>query len=176
MESLVYKKKVLAEAKMQEDKEDKLRRKADEEHRKDVAILQAARQQRKVSSNGTVMDKLSVSQNEGRLSLADHDWMTQILQQLSMDMAKYKGEFNPEEDTNIELQEDLTEFIEVHHGKKKSPAKAQPKPPVDSAPRTSHHQPQRTDLPPLGQEEDDHVSLHCHPKGQIEDQIQVHQD
>ena len=51
----------------------------------------------------------------------------------------------PEEQPEPELQEDLTEFTEVRHGKKKSPTKTQPKTIVHSprTPRTSHHQPQR---------------------------------
>ena len=48
MQSHVYKKKVLAEAKVQEDKEDKMRRKVEEDHRQAVAALQADHQQKKL--------------------------------------------------------------------------------------------------------------------------------
>ena len=103
MQSLVYKKKVLAETRIQEDKEDKLRRQADEDHRQALATLQAARQQRDLTINNTVMDKMAASQNEGRLSLADHDRMTQIMQQLNIDVSQYNKIINPEDDGNAEL-------------------------------------------------------------------------
>ena len=67
------------------------------------------------------------------------------MQQLNMDDTEYEEVLNPKDDTNIKLREDLTGFTEVRNGKKKSPAKTQPKTIVDSprTPRTSHHQPQR---------------------------------
>ena len=80
------------------------------------------------------------------------------------------NEDDAEEDVDTLLGEE--EFIPVHHGVK-SPAKIQPKYNVDSDPRTSHHQPQRSDLPPLIQLDDD--LLHCHPSGQINLQIEEHQ-
>ena len=100
------------------------------------------------------------------------------MQQLSMDNTKYDQVLDPKEDTNEELLKDLTGFTEVRNGKKKSPAKTQPKTIVNSprTPRTSHHQPQRTDLPPWGQEEAKTPTLRCHPGGHIEDQIQQHMD
>ena len=64
------------------------------------------------------MDKLAASQNEGRVSLADQDRMTQIIQQLNIDQAQYEKLINPEDDGNAELQHDLAEFTQVHHGKK----------------------------------------------------------
>ena len=69
MQSLVYKKKVLAEAKIQEDNKRESLRKADEQHQKDKAILIAARQQRKISSSQNVMDRILKSQNKGSLFL-----------------------------------------------------------------------------------------------------------
>ena len=59
MQSHVYKKKVLAETRIQEDKEDRLRRQAEEDHRQALATLQAARQQRDLTINTTMMDKVA---------------------------------------------------------------------------------------------------------------------
>ena len=42
MQLHVYKKKVLAETRIQEDKEDRLRRQAEEDHRQALATLQAS--------------------------------------------------------------------------------------------------------------------------------------
>ena len=120
---------------------------------------------------------MDTQQTNGGVSLAEHDQMVQILQQLNNDGQNYDKVLPPKEDANKDLLMDLTGFTKVC-GKKKSPAKTQPKTIVDSprTPRTSHHQPQRTDLPPWGQEEAKTPTLRCHPGGHIEDQIQQHMD
>ena len=107
LQSLTYKKKVLAEAKVQQDKEDRLQKKAEEDHRQALA-----RQLKDLAINNTVMEKLAADQNEGRESLADQDRMTQIIQQLNIDQAQYDKIIN--DDGNAELQHDLTEYIPVH--------------------------------------------------------------
>ena len=59
LQSHVYKKKVLAETRIQEDKENKLRRQADEDHHQAIATLRAERQQKDLSIKTTMMDKVA---------------------------------------------------------------------------------------------------------------------
>ena len=80
MEALAKTLKVQAETKMKKDREMKMKKKAEEVQRKDLALLQASRQQRKVATNKSVMDTFTAKQIEGVVSLAEHDRVTQILQ------------------------------------------------------------------------------------------------
>ena len=165
---------LLADRKVHQDREKRLQKQSEDANRQALSALQEARQLRELNINHTVMEKLTVDQLQGRESLADQDRMTQIIQQLNIDEAHYNRIMNNEDDAeeDVKLLQGEEEFIPVHHGVK-SPAKIQPKYNVDSDPRTSHHQPQRSDLPPLIQLDDD--LLHCHPSGQINLQIEEHQ-
>ena len=106
LEALAKTLKVQAEEKTKNDREMKMKKKAEEAQKKDLALLQASRKQRKVAVNNTVTETLSAMQHVGVLSLAEHDRVTQIMQQLGADIAKYGKMLKPEEDPEPKLQEE----------------------------------------------------------------------
>ena len=127
----------MAEAKLHEDKERAALALADEQYQKDKACLAEARQKRKIASIQKVVD---TQQTNGQVSLANHDQMQQILQQLNINRQNHFSFLPPKEDASEDMLVDLTGFRQVT-GKKKSPKKTQPKTIVDSprSPRTPHH-------------------------------------
>ena len=135
-QSVAFKSKILAETKIQEDKERAALSLAEQQHQKDKASLAEARQTRKIASIQEVMD---TQQSNGQVSLANHDQMQQILQQLNENGQDHFSFPPPKEDASEEMLVDLTGYTQVT-GKRKSPKKTQPKTIVDSprTPRTPH--------------------------------------
>ena len=104
LQVITTKKKLLAESKVRQDREKRLQKQSEEKGRQALAALHAARQQRELNINNTVMEKLSVDQFQGRESLADQDRMTQIIQQLNLAEAHYDRIINNEDDGEEEVE------------------------------------------------------------------------
>ena len=121
-QSIAFKGKILAETRLQEDRERVALDLAEQQHQNDKANLAEARQMRKVASIQKVVD---TQQSSGQVSLAHHDQMQQILADLNSNGRNDFAFLPPKEDDIQETLIDLTGYTQVT--KKKSPNKTQPK-------------------------------------------------
>ena len=120
-------KRHLAERKLQQDKEKRLRKEVEEAKRRAEEDLRKVCLERNQRVNQIACDKIAQDQLAGREMLADKDRMLQLMQQLNFEQQRFDEVFNEEEEDDNDLDKQLGEgyYTPVHHGKKTHPRRPQ---------------------------------------------------
>ena len=96
-------KRHLAERKLQQDKEKRLRKEVEEAKRRAEEDLRKVCLERNQRVNQIACDKIAQDQLAGREMLADKDRMLQLMQQLNFEQQRFDGVFNEEEEDDNDL-------------------------------------------------------------------------